>query len=124
MKEKIIYLEAGNEKYPLAFNVNVIEEIQNEYGSISRWGSIVENKDSAESEPKIKDLKVGMLFMVNEGIEIENEKSETKRELLNSKQLGRLLSKIGLKEVIEKIKEVSINSATVEDVEDDNLKNE
>lgn len=124
MKEKIIYLEAGNEKYPLAFNVNVMEEIQNEYGSISRWGSIVENKDSAESEPKIKDLKVGMLFMVNEGIEIENEKSETKRELLNSKQLGRLLSKIGLKEVIEKIKEVSINSTTVEDVEDDNLKNE
>lgn len=124
MKEKIIYLEVGNEKYPLAFNVNVMEEIQNEYGSISRWGSIVENKDSAESEPKIKDLKVGMLFMVNEGIEIENEKSETKRELLNSKQLGRLLSKIGLKEVIEKIKEVSINSTTVEDVEDDNLKNE
>lgn len=121
MKEKIIYLETGNEKYPLAFNVNVMEEIQNEYGSISRWGSIVENKDSAESEPKIKDLKVGMLFMVNEGIEIENEKSETKRELLNSKQLGRLLSKIGLKEVIEKIKEVSINSTTVED---DNLKNE
>lgn len=124
MKEKIIYLEIGNEKYPLAFNVNVMEEIQNEYGSISRWGSIVENKDSAESEPKIKDLKVGMLFMVNEGIEIENEKSETKRELLNSKQLGRLLSKIGLKEVIEKIKEVSINSTTVEDVKDDNLKNE
>lgn len=124
MKEKIIYLETENEKYPLAFNVNVMEEIQNEYGSISRWGSIVENKDSAESEPKIKDLKVGMLFMVNEGIEIENEKSETKRELLNSKQLGRLLSKIGLKEVIEKIKEVSINSTTVEDVEDDNLKNE
>lgn len=124
MKEKIIYLETENEKYPLAFNVNVMEEIQNEYGSISKWGSIVENKDSAESEPKIKDLKVGMLFMVNEGIEIENEKSETKRELLNSKQLGRLLSKIGLKEVIEKIKEVSINSTTVEDVEDDNLKNE
>lgn len=124
MKEKIIYLETENEKYPLAFNVNVMEEIQNEYGSISRWGSIVENKDSAESEPKIKDLKVGMLFMVNEGIEIENEKSETKRELLNSKQLGRLLSKIGLKDVIEKIKEVSINSTTVEDVEDDNLKNE
>lgn len=121
MKEKIIYLEAENEKYPLAFNVNVMEEIQNEYGSISRWGNIVENKDSAESEPKIKDLKVGMLFMVNEGIEIENEKSETKRKLLNSKQLGRLLSKIGLKEVIEKIKEVSINSTTVED---DNLKNE
>lgn len=121
MKEKIIYLETEKERYPLVFNINVMEEIQNQYGSISAWGNIVENKDSESFEPNIKDLKAGLLIMINEGIEIENEETEVKKELLNSKQLGRLLSKIGLKEVIEKIKAISINSTTTED---ENSKNE
>lgn len=113
MKDKMIYIECENEKYPMCFNINVMEEIQEEYGSISNWGEIVENKDG--EEPKIKDLKNGLLAMINEGIDIENEKEEIKRNPLTSKQVGRLISKIGLKELTEKIKEITVSSTKTGD---------
>ncbi len=113
MKDKIIYIEVENEKYPMCFNLNVMEEIQEEYGSISKWGEIVENKDG--QEPKIKDLKNGLIAMINEGLDIENEKAEVKRELLTSKQVGRLISKIGLKDLIAKIKEITVSSTKTGD---------
>ena len=78
MKEKTIYVEYNNKKYPLVFNLNVMEEIQNVYGDIEKWGEIVENN---HNEPKIKDLKFGLMVMINEGLDIENETNEIKREL-------------------------------------------
>lgn len=108
MKEKFIHIEANGVQYPLCMNLNVLEEIQEEYGSMSKWGDIVENKDG--EEPKIKDLKFGFLAMINEGIDIENENSEIKRKFLNEKQVGRIITAIGIKEITEKIKEVSLNS--------------
>lgn len=114
MKDKIIYIEVENEKYPMCFNLNVMEEIQEEYGSISKWGEIVENKRNGE-EPKIKDLKKGLRIMINEGIDIENENAEVKRDFLTSKQIGRLISKISLKDTIAKIKEITVNSTKIDD---------
>lgn len=113
MKDKMIYIEVENEKYPMCFNINVMEEIQEEYGTISNWGAIVENTDGGE--PKIKDLKYGLLAMINEGIDIENETAEIKRTLLTSKQIGRLISKIGFNELTEKIKEITVSSTKIDD---------
>lgn len=116
MKEKTIYIEYNNDKYPLVFNLNVMEEIQNAYGDISKWGEIVENN---HEEPKIKDLKFGLMAMINEGLDIENETSEVKRKFLTDKQIGRLLTSVGLTEITNKIKEVTKNSTQV----DENSKN-
>ena len=112
MKEKTICVEYNNKKYPLVFNLNVMEEIQNVYGDIQKWGEIVENNHDT---PKIKDLKFGLKAMINEGLDIENETSEVKRELLNDKQVGRLLTSVGLAEITNKIKEATTTSTKVDE---------
>lgn len=112
MKEKVFYIEYNKEKYPLVFNLNVMEEIQNAYGDIGTWGEIVENNNA---EPKIKDLKFGLMAMINEGLDIENEKLEVKRNLLTNKQVGRLLTSVGLAEITKKIKEVTTTSTKVDE---------
>ena len=106
MKNELIYIETENKKYPLSFNLNVMEEIQEQYGSLDRWGELTKG----DGEPLIKDLKAGVMAMLNEGIEIENENNGTNEPLLNSKQVGRVMSKIGLKELTNKIQEATINA--------------
>lgn len=94
-------------EYELVFNLNVMEEIQEEYGSVEAWGELVEAAD----EPKAKDIKFGFTAMLNEGIDIYNEENEDKRELLTVKQVGRILSTIGLDEVAKKLNKTVIDSA-------------
>ena len=66
-KEKSVIKYNGKE-FELVFNLNVMEELQEQYGSVSKWGELVEN----EAEPKAKDIKFGFMAMLNEGIDIYN----------------------------------------------------
>lgn len=118
MKDKIIYIETEKRKYPMCFNLNVMEEIQEEYGSLEAWGKIVEGE--AGQEPKIKDMKKGFLIMINEGIDIENENLEEnqKQPFINSKQLGRILTEVGTKEML-----IQMKNLTKESTQNDNEKN-
>ena len=101
MKDKITYLEMSNgTKYPLIFTLNVMESIQDKYGSLDKWMELIK-----EGEPNIKALKFGLGEMLNEGLEIENETAETKRELLESKQVGRIITELGMSAVAGKIGE-------------------
>lgn len=118
MKKEISYLVNGDKKYPIVFNVNVMEEIQEEYGSISKWGAIVENSEGGE--PKIKDLKVGLMYMINEAIDIENEERGENRPLLSLKQVGRLISDVGFEEITKKIINLSVASTNTGDNEGKN----
>ena len=113
MKEKITYIETSKGVYPMSFNLNVMEEIQEQYGSMQKWGEIVQG----EGEPKIKDLKNGLLAMINEGIDIVNEFGEEKRPFVNSKQVGRIISEVGFTEITTKIKELTINSTKTDEEE-------
>lgn len=113
MKERLTYIETSKKKYPMTFNLNVMEEIQEQYGSLSVWGELVENLENGE--PKVKELKYGLLSMINEGIDIENENNGTKEPFLNSKQIGRIITEIGLEKIFEKIKELSVNSSSGEE---------
>ncbi len=110
MKDKMIFLENKGKKYPMVFNLNVMEEIQEEYGSLQAWGDMVSNE---QGEPKIKDLKIGLAFMINEGIDILNEDKEVKEPLLTLKQVGRLLSEVGLQEAVEQIRNITEQSTDV-----------
>lgn len=107
MKDKMVHFVTENRTYPLCFNLNVMEEIQDQYGSISAWG---EKVSSNKSEPNIKDLKNGLMIMINEGIEIENEIEGNNTPLLNSKQVGRIISEIGFDEILKKVMETAKNS--------------
>ena len=114
MKERLTYLDiSDSEKLPICFNLNVMEEIQNEYGSMQKWGAVVENKDGGE--PQIKDLKYGLLAMINEGIDIDNERTGAERKPLTAKQVGRLIGQVGFQKVISAIKELTITSTKVDD---------
>ena len=118
MQNKINYIEAKDKKYPLVFNINVMEEIQEAYGSISAWGAIVENADGGE--PKVKDLKIGLMLMINEGIDIENEELSEKRAFVNSKQVGRLISEVGFAEITKVIQNLTVASTNTGDNEGKN----
>lgn len=112
MKDKITYIEVEDKKYPICFNLNVMEEIQEQYGTMSKWGEIVEG----EGEPKIKDLKAGLLAMINEAIDIENETKEVKQEFVNSKQVGRIISEIGFDKITNTIKDITVSSTSTGEV--------
>lgn len=99
MIDKITYLETDSEKFPLAFTLNVMEALQDEYGTLSEWSELIRNK----KEPNIKALKFFITEAINEGIDIENEKSSEKRVSITSSKAGRIITEIGLKKVANTI---------------------
>lgn len=106
MKTAICYIETDEKKYPLVFNLNVMEEIQEQYGSMDKWGNIVQG----DGEPNIKSLKSGLMAMINEGIDICNEQTEEKNPFVTEKQVGRIITEVGLDNVVKAIKEITVKS--------------
>lgn len=104
--------------YPLVFNLNVIEKIQEKYGSYEKWGEMTEGK---ESEVNISALKFGITEMINEGIDIENEGKEPKREFLTEKQVGRIITELGLQKITKKVQDTVIESTKNENEEEKNV---
>ncbi len=99
MIDKITYLETENEKFPMIFTLNVMETMQEKYGSLDKWSSLLQNK----KEPNIKAIKFFITEAINEGIEIENEKKGEKRPTICQKKAGRILTDIGISEATKKI---------------------
>ena len=66
--------------YKMVFNLNVMEAIQEEYGSIDKWGEL-----TGGEEPNIKAVIFGFSAMLNEGIEIDNEEKGTDEKPLSLK---------------------------------------
>ena len=99
MIDKITYLETDSEKFPLAFTLNVMEALQDEYETLSKWSELIRN----QKEPNIKALKFFITEAINEGIDIENEKSDEKRAPITSSKAGRIVTEIGLKKVANTI---------------------
>ena len=113
MKNTVVYIETEKKKYPLAFNLNVMEEIQEAYGSLEEWGRITQGA----GEAKIKDLKVGVLAMINEAIDMQNEENNTNEPLINAKQLGRVMTEVGIERIVKSIQEITIASTKTDDNE-------
>lgn len=118
MLNKLTYIENGDRRYPIVFNINVMEEIQEAYGSVSAWGGIVEN--AGGGEPRVKDLKIGLMLMINEGIDIENEKTGQNAPMVTAKQVGRLISDVGFEAITEVIKNITVASTQTGDNEGKN----
>lgn len=100
-----------DEEYTLVFNLNVMETIQEEYGSVAKWGDMVYNAD----EPKIKPLVFALWQMINEGIEIENEDHNGNRPLISRRMAGRIASEIGIEKAASAIGDVVVDSSKSED---------
>lgn len=93
--------------YDLVFNLNVMEQIQEEYGTIDKWGELT---DGASGEVNVKAMKFGLLCMINEGIDMKNEEEGTDIKFFTSKQIGRILTELGIKEMTSKVNETVIES--------------
>lgn len=100
-------LQYKDKTYPLVFNLNVMERIQEEYGSLSAWGSIT---DGSNGEPNAKAVLFGLTEMINEGIDIRNEENGTQEAFLTVKQVGRMLTAIGVQDATKVMNDTVIQS--------------
>ena len=116
MRDYKLDFEVEGKKYSLIFNLNVMQAIQEEYGTVQEWGKLT---DKNNGEINAKALIYGLMVMINEGIEINNDDNNLSDPLLTEKQVGRLISKMGIKEAASKL-----NTAVVEGTKSDTPKNE
>lgn len=107
MKDAMQTIEYRGKTYKLAFDLNVMEAIQDEYGSIEAWGKLTEPEDG---EPNVKALVFGVTEMINEGIDISNDEDGTDEKPLTHRKVARILTEVGLESVTEKMQKSVIDS--------------
>lgn len=112
MVDKINYLETETEKFPLVFTLNVMESIQEKYGTIEAWSNLIQR----DGEPDIKALKFFITEAINEGLEIEAERTGGKPKSITAKKAGRILTEIGLSGAASKIMATISDSVEMDEV--------
>ena len=108
MKEMFNKINYKDKEYKIVFNLNVMEEIQQEFGSIDKWGKLSDGSEGGE--PDAKAVIFGFTCMLNEGIDIENEENGTDIKHFTTKQVGRIISEIGFGEATQKLNDTVIES--------------
>ena len=96
--------------YRLDFNLNVMEAIQEEYGSVSEWGDLT---DGQSGEPNAKAVIFGFTQMLNEGLEIEAEETGEPIRHFTTKQVGRMITEVGLVQATQTLNETVVESTKV-----------
>lgn len=109
MKEISKEFEYKGKKYKLVFNLNVMEVIQDKYGTLENWGKLTDGAEN-DGEPNAKAVIFGITAMLNEGIDIENEENGTEEKMLTNKQVGRMITDIGLQSSAQLMNGVVIDS--------------
>ena len=100
-------ITVNDKEYSLVFNLNVMEEIQEEYGTLEKWGNLT---DGTSGEPNAKAVIFGFTQMINEGIDIHNDRNGTNEKPLTKKQVGRLITEYGLINATKKMNDTVIQS--------------
>lgn len=100
-------LQLDGKEYTIVFNLNVMEKIQEEYGTLDKWGSLT---DGTEGEPNAKAVIFGFTEMMNESIDIQNDENGTSEPFLTRKQVGRIITKYGLVEATKTLNQTVIES--------------
>lgn len=151
MLDTLGHIKVGDVEYPIAFTLNVMAAIQEKYGSMKAWGEILQparptsspagtikaatgdvSKELPETaaapfvdnEPRIKDLIWTFTQFINEGIDIENEEAEVKRQPLTEKQVGRLISSVGIKEITAIVQNLTVESTKTDDPNSQTVQNQ
>lgn len=114
MNGESIFIEYKGQKYDIVFDINVIETLQVKYGSFNNWSDLIQPTKKGV-ECNLEALKFGFCEAINEGIDIANEDREEKIEPLTLKQVGRIITDLGLKNINKKIEEAVIESAKSEE---------
>lgn len=115
MKDISKAIQYNGKEYRIVFNLNVMEEIQEQFGSVEKWGALCE---PSKGEPNVKALKFGFAAMLNEGIDISNDGKTVADPPLTLKQVGRMVSGLGLNNAAAALKTTVVKSTK------SNVKNE
>lgn len=107
INDSIIY---QNETYRLVFNINVLEALQEEYGSFKAWLDKIAPDTEDNAEIDVKAIKFAYFQMINEGIDIDNDLNGTNRKPVTLKQVGRIFTEVGMNTMIEKLNSLAIAS--------------
>lgn len=107
--------EYKGKEIKLVFNLNVMEKIQEEFQTVDKWGKLT---DGESGEVDIKALKFGLTEMINEAIDIDNEENGTDEPFYTTKQVGRIITEVGLAEATK-----ALNKTVVDSTKDDSGKN-
>ncbi len=114
-------------EYPVVFSFNVLEEIQDKYDTFEDWSHIIEGDKFIDGswqkkEPRISDIKYFIKLAINEGIDLENEMNNSSRPFLTDKQVGRLISEVGVATISQIIKDVikvsTLGNSNTEDLKE------
>lgn len=107
MKDISGKIQYKDKEYSLVFNLNVMETIQEEYGTLEKWGDLTDGK---KGEPNAKAVIFGFTQMINEGIEIENENKGTDIKPFTLKQVGRIITEIGIAKATATLNDTVVES--------------
>ena len=99
-------------EYNVVFNLNVMEAIQEEYGTIDKWTELT---SGANQEVNIKALKFGYREMLNEGLSIEAEEKGEEYKPVTPAFVGRMLTDIGLENMTKTLQETVIESTKTDE---------
>lgn len=119
MKEVSSNITYNGKDYKIVFNLNVMEAIQEEFETLDKWGELTDGKSG---EVNIKALLFGFREMLNEGIDIENEKTNGNTPFLTHKQVGRILTEVGTEKITNDMNDLVVKS-TKDDLNEENEKN-
>ncbi len=127
MIDKLEYLDDGEARYPMAFTVNVMEAAEEKYGGVESWAKLMDQKEPSYKALKFMVLEIinegidiqndsqlcaaggrisGAVNRKNQG-EMRSAPSEqcdydfdrVRRTPLTSKQVGRLITRVGMDEI-------------------------
>ena len=112
MKDKAGKITYKEKEYKVVFNLNVMEAIQDEYGTLEKWSEIT---SGTAEEVNVKALKFGFTQMLNEGLSIEAEEKGEEYKPLTSTFVGRMLTDIGIEEMTKTLQDTVIESTKTDD---------
>ena len=133
MKDVKGKLQYKDKTYDVVFNLNVLEQIQEEYGTLDNWADLTDGEEVVFDEdgnpvidqdgkqvtkPKevdAKALKFGIWCMINEGIEIKNDEEGTDEPLVTKNQVGRMLTTYGVEEATQLVNQAVIDSTDIDE---------
>lgn len=110
MKEKQFFVGEGSERLLLAFNINVLADIQEKYGTLDAWISKV-SPSKASPTGSLRDMVTGFTYMANEGVSIQNDEAgEEIRKPFTERQIGRHISSWGTEATVKAMREAVVGS--------------
>lgn len=112
MKDNAGKITYKNKEYKIVFNLNVMEAIQEEFGTLDKWTELT---SGTTQEVSVKALKFGYTEMLNEGLSIEAEENGTEFVPLTPAFVGRMLTDIGLDNMTKALQETVIESTQTDE---------